>query len=123
MYRAHCQTSQDLLGTTLLIPPQPADKDKNYIACLFTSTHYGRRVDPPAKIATSTEAALVHLASQVDELESHGVDVGPWHLPKINSLRFRVPWETTLAMLERTGKEMTVWVYEEEDSGTVTKRK
>ncbi|TGZ82704.1 hypothetical protein EX30DRAFT_369766 [Ascodesmis nigricans] len=129
IYRSYCLSNQPatpsspspLLGTSLLIPPQPGDKMYPYwVGCLFTSTHYGRKVDPPEKIMRSTKEALDDMVKLVEEREKNGEMRGnesEWHLPRINSLRFRVTWEVTMRQLEETGRSMVVWVYDGEDTG------
>lgn len=111
IYVSHCHSATTpLTGTTLLIPPQPADIKQHWIACLFTSTAYGKNVDPPEMILSNTTLAIRDLAGQVERLGCAGV----WHAAKINSVRFRVPWESTVAVIENEARrEVVVYEYEE----------
>ncbi|KAF3930867.1 hypothetical protein ABW19_dt0204263 [Dactylella cylindrospora] len=123
IYNTHCTTRSNpssLLGTTLLIPPQPTDPDSHWIGCLFTSVHYGRRVDSPERILQSTAEAFEHLVNQVANIESAGEkQIGEMHACKINSGRFGVDWGRSKrvmdGILEDEGKGRTVTVYEFEE--------
>ncbi|KAL8729361.1 MAG: hypothetical protein Q9166_004754 [cf. Caloplaca sp. 2 TL-2023] len=92
-YKHHCTTpsspsisltdhQKSLVGTCLLIPPFPQIKTANgatiratihqknkrfWIACLFTSSGYGKNVDTPTAILKATENAIAHLARQLQE--------------------------------------------------------
>ncbi|KAI5793298.1 hypothetical protein EDC01DRAFT_655817 [Geopyxis carbonaria] len=123
VYVSHCarrsSNPSDLSGTALLIPPQPGDtvKGPHWVACLFTSVGYGRSVDPPEVVVRNTEAALRDLEAQVAALEAGEVEggmvPGEWHAAKINSVRFKVPWERTAALLEGVGRRMVVYEFDE----------
>ena len=122
VYVAHCQanTPEKLVGTTLLIPPLPRDaptennsNEGHWVACLFTSRGYGENVDPPQQILTHTASALRHLQSQAP---SGCEAAGEWHSAKINSVRFRVPWEETVGVIESAVYgEVVVYEYDEQD--------
>ncbi|KAF8537624.1 hypothetical protein BDD12DRAFT_714853, partial [Trichophaea hybrida] len=107
IYVSHCHSATTpLTGTTLLIPPQPADSKQHWIACLFTSTAYGKNVDPPEMILSNTTLAIRDLAAQVESLGCSR----EWHAAKINSVRFRVPWESTVEVIEKeAGREVVVY--------------
>lgn len=80
------------------------------IVCLFTSDKYGSLVDPPEMVLDATRKALNEfLNSENAKL------VTEIHLPKINSDRFRVPWEQTEAILKElaasSGKKWIIWEY------------
>ena len=85
VYTNHCDSlrpspdawpdREKLVGTCLLIPPQPGDKREGvWIACLFTSYGYGRHTkkkagkDGKGKIVKQTERALADLKRQAKEL-------------------------------------------------------
>ncbi|KAL9032706.1 MAG: hypothetical protein Q9180_006348 [Flavoplaca navasiana] len=92
----HCTTLTDpstslaayqksLVGTCLLIPPFPAIETPNFkhptpakpttqqvekkywIACLFTSSGYGKNVDTPSAILDATKRAVADLREQIRE--------------------------------------------------------
>jgi ADP-ribose 1''-phosphate phosphatase len=108
------------VGATLLIPPQAADAPKqHWIACLFTSVAYGKAVDPPEVVLRNTKSSMQDLWRQVKAVEDSGADApGEWHSAKINSVRFKVPWEETVAVIEDVlaGKEREVIVYEYDEA-------
>ncbi|KAK6362915.1 ADP-ribose 1''-phosphate phosphatase [Orbilia blumenaviensis] len=117
IYRDHCLSSPSpalILGTTLLIPPQRTDPCNHWIACMFTSVHFGRRVDPPEKILESTASAFEHLLSRVKN--TPGGVPGALHACKINSGKFGVEWEKSRTILEDSlaaeGKDRILFVYE-----------
>jgi len=132
VYVSHCRAHSGaaLIGRTLLVPPQPADIGggrRHWVACLFTSLGYGKAVDPPEKVLANTTSALVDLRGQVRALETTAAAgeassvlplPGEWHSAMINSVRFKVPWEETVAVIERvlegSGKEMVVYEYNRE---------
>jgi len=127
---SHCKSrsGSDLVGSTLLIPPQSADianGKHHWIACLFTSVAYGKAVDPPEKVLANTEGAMSDLWKQVQALEKYAGEASPgeWHSAKINSVRFKVPWEETAAVIERvlegSGKQVVVYEYDEAVAGVV----
>ncbi|KAK3073581.1 ADP-ribose 1''-phosphate phosphatase, partial [Teratosphaeriaceae sp. CCFEE 6253] len=69
-YSQHCQlTNVDtLLGTALLIPPSKGER--HFVGCLFTSRHFGRRKDAPAKILAATGPAMEDLLRRVGEFNA-----------------------------------------------------
>lgn len=43
IYKAHCNKPvNQLIGKSLLIPPQPGDRHQHYVGCVFTSVGFGR---------------------------------------------------------------------------------
>ncbi|KAF2753063.1 hypothetical protein EJ05DRAFT_480773 [Pseudovirgaria hyperparasitica] len=104
-YASYCKKnpSDAKPGTALLIPPSPASEQKNepqhYVGCLFTSRHYGRRKDVPARILANTGPALLDLLRQIRDARNVGEDVGELRICKINAGKFAVPWEDTLKAL------------------------
>ncbi|KAK6538105.1 ADP-ribose 1''-phosphate phosphatase [Orbilia ellipsospora] len=128
VYHNHCTTAHSdpssLLGTTLLIPPQESDPDGHWIACLFTSERYGKRVDSPEMILRRTKGAFEGLLEQVRRV---GVD-GGLHACKINSGRFGVDWGRTREALEEclrvegAGRVVVVYEFEEELGGGQSSR-
>ncbi|KAF3101263.1 ADP-ribose 1''-phosphate phosphatase [Orbilia oligospora] len=125
IYHNHCtnvSNPSSLLGTTLLIPPQPTDRKTHWIACMFTSVYYGRRVDTPDKILESTTSAFEHFLNLVTNEETAGRRVvGELHACKINSGRFGVEWERSRKVLEDGledgGKGRVIFAYEFEEEG------
>ena len=120
VYVAHCRanTPEKLMGTTLLIPPQPCDAPaensnrSHWVACLFTSRDYGNNVDPPQQILAHTASALQHLQRQASAASE---SMGEWHSAKINSVRFKVPWEQTVGVIEgAVDGEVVVYEYDEQ---------
>lgn len=100
-YQDLCRKKGDaLLGTCLVIYGEHGYN----IACLFTSRGYGRNIDNPDQILGATESAVVDLIRQ-------NIDDKEFHACKFNSGLFRVPWEQTVAILERTGKKFMVYEY------------
>jgi hypothetical protein len=85
--------AHDLLGTCLLVPPQPTDyelkessqysanrivfRPRRWVACLFTSNGYGNRnaktknpgKDKPSDIIKNTRAALADFRRQLDSFD------------------------------------------------------
>lgn len=143
-YNAHClsppkgsklpikQHQANIVGTTLLIPPpnatnqRQASKTPLYIACLFTSLEYGKRVSPPEEILENTGNALRDLARQVAEMRGLDEEMGKCHAVRINSGRFGVEWQKTKAVLEAGDLDITVVRPEEEEeagAGTAAGRK
>jgi ADP-ribose 1''-phosphate phosphatase len=110
-----------LVGTALLIPPQEGDVDavrRHWVACLFTSVAYGKKADPPEKILRYTKDAVEDLWRQVEALEKEGGHApGQWHSAKINSARFKVPWQDTANVIEDVlagkGRQVVVYEYDE----------
>jgi ADP-ribose 1''-phosphate phosphatase len=66
-----------------------------YIACLFTSAHYGKYKDSPEIILKNTESALRDMFKQLSNLSSFQI-----RMCKINSKSFNVPWKDTKLLLE-----------------------
>ena len=108
------------MGTTLIIPlpnaqnQRQASETPHYIACLFTSLDYGKRVSPPEEILLNTRKALRDLARQVAEMRGSGEEIGNCHAVRINSGRFGVEWQKTKAVLEAGDLDITVVRPEEE---------
>lgn len=100
LYQKHCDDNlsnryeSNVIGEALIT---------NRVVSLFTSFHYGEKVDPPSVILANTKNALNDLFTKTPCTE--------FHMPKINSGLFRVPWEET----EKILKEFThikFYVYE-----------
>lgn len=70
------------------------------VVCMYTSRGYGRRADPPNLILDHTERA-------VKDLEDAGIN--EVHLPLINSGLFKVRWELTEKILEKSKINFHVW--------------
>ncbi|KAF2866357.1 hypothetical protein BDV95DRAFT_505059 [Massariosphaeria phaeospora] len=107
-YRQHCLSHYNPssnpvpTGTCLLIPPCEDESDKSgrpqhWIACLFTSAKFGRAKDKPPVILVNTRKAMRGLLRQV---RRSGCGGGGLRMCRINSARFGVPWERTVAVLE-----------------------
>lgn len=129
-YNAHClspptgsklsvkQHQANLVGTTLLVPPptatkeQQASKTPHYVACLFTSLDYGKKVSPAKEILENTQKALADLANQIAEIrgsdEDGGQELGSCYAVRINSGRFGVEWQKTKAVLEAGELDITI---------------
>ncbi|EXJ61735.1 hypothetical protein A1O7_02164 [Cladophialophora yegresii CBS 114405] len=144
IYRLHCQRASRpyyLAGTCLLIAPQRSDyeqkrklklrgvdnalsrevplpKTRHWIACLFTSTGYGKRnlkmnnpgKDSPSQILNHTRLALEEFRTRLEDYEipdsnkvttSDAVDETPGEIwsSKFNSGAFGVDWELTRDIL------------------------
>ncbi|KAL8785622.1 MAG: hypothetical protein Q9213_003276 [Squamulea squamosa] len=144
---------KSLVGTCLLISPFPTIKTstgkflpalskptaqqqekKFWIACLFTSSGYGKNVDSPSAILRSTEDAVRDLRRQIEgygeqrrsEIEGRNGEVdedgkegeekekeveyemGNCYSVRINSGLFGVPWEETKKVLEKGSVDMVV---------------
>ena len=110
------------MGTTLLIPPpkatseRQASKTPHYIACLFTSLDYGKRVSPAEEILQNTGNALSDLAKQVTEMRDSGQDMGECRAVRINSGKFGVEWRRTKAVLEAGDLDIVIVSPEEENA-------
>lgn len=109
------------MGTALLIDPPNAStlqrqtsKIPRYIACLFTSLDYGKRVSPAEKILENTRNALKDLAKQVAEMRASDEEMGNCYAVRINSGKFGVEWQKTKAVLEAGELDITVVRPEEE---------
>ncbi|KAF2121662.1 hypothetical protein BDV96DRAFT_217903 [Lophiotrema nucula] len=105
-YRDHCVTDHDPAidavptASSLLIPPSEVEGKKgkpksHYIGCLFTSAKYGRKKDKPETILANTGPAIKQL---LEDAKKEGIE--NVRMCKINSARFGVPWERTVAVLE-----------------------
>ncbi|KAK2762278.1 ADP-ribose 1''-phosphate phosphatase [Arachnomyces sp. PD_36] len=140
IFRSHCQkylttpknegqgarTLRIPEGTTLLIPPQEKDfnprgatggrKKKQWIACLFTSWHYGpRNRSPPNVILANTELAVADLKRQLEEMKgsttegAQQVDLpGELWGCRFNAGLFAVEWGRTKKVLEDAELPMTI---------------
>ncbi|KIX92709.1 uncharacterized protein Z520_11561 [Fonsecaea multimorphosa CBS 102226] len=115
IYKAHCETANrpyDLIGTCLLIPPQPLDyeqeimikfkgtdkvlpsgqsvfKPRHWIACLFTSIGYGKpnmKTNNPGKDPTTKIIPNTRMA--LEHLRVQLEDFGP------SNLNPRTAWKT-----------------------------
>jgi ADP-ribose 1''-phosphate phosphatase len=108
LYRRHCllthspKTSPVPTGSCLLIPPSETKPGapRHWIACLFTSAKYGKGKDPPDVILRNTGPSVRSMLEQIREVQGKGEGVGALRMCKINSARFAVPWERTVAVLE-----------------------
>ncbi|KAA8651426.1 ADP-ribose 1''-phosphate phosphatase [Aspergillus tanneri] len=105
-------------GTALIIPPQEKDYvgkanvKKHWIICLFTSRKTGKSVSPPETILRNTELAVTDMKSQLRQLQS---ERGSQEIPisalwscRFNSGLFKVDWELSRNVLEKTGLDVTV---------------
>jgi ADP-ribose 1''-phosphate phosphatase len=89
-------------GSCLLIPPSETKPGapQHWIACLFTSAKYGKGKDKPNVILSNTGPSVRSMLDQVKEAKGEGEGVSGLRMCKINSARFAVPWEKTVAVLE-----------------------
>ncbi len=132
-YKEKCdRAGTGVIGQCLIIPPQSSDyelKDglrvvyspRSWVACLFTSTGYGRKnkaksnpgKDRPEQILQYTKAALADMRMQLegfgatnfDKNESWKTDdekPGQILAVKFNSGAFGVKWELTEALILET---------------------
>ena len=121
IYQSHCSNpagdshQRSLLGTALLIPPQEEDDKASkqlkrgvWVACVFTSVDYGKKVSKPDTILESTKAAMGDLAKQLKALKEPGSQVGELWAVKINSGSFHVPWQRTKEVLEHCGLDIKI---------------
>ncbi|KAL1953134.1 hypothetical protein VTO42DRAFT_3569 [Malbranchea cinnamomea] len=94
---------------------------KHWIACLFTSWHYGlRNRSPPDVVLRNTASALEDLKAQLEGLRLRGEeresganaqrDDVPRELfaCRFNAGLFAVPWRQTKEVLEKSGLKVTV---------------
>jgi ADP-ribose 1''-phosphate phosphatase len=108
IYRRHCldthhpKTNPVPTGSCLLIPPSETKPGapQHWIACLFTSARYGKGKDKPDVILRNTGPSVRSMLEQIKEAQAKGEGVGGLRMCKINSARFAVPWERTVAVLE-----------------------
>jgi ADP-ribose 1''-phosphate phosphatase len=104
-YRDYCLSSHSptsnpvRTGTCLLIPPCETDpkKEQHWIGCVFTSAKYGKAKDKPGVILANTGPAMGEL---LEKFKEDGGDGKKVRMCKINSARFGVEWERTVAVLE-----------------------
>lgn len=94
-YREYCMSGKAVPGTSLLIPP--LDGKNHWIGCLFTSRSYGKDVDSSSIILKNTKGAIEHL---LREMSMHTEVPSYILMCKINSGKFNVPWQDTLAVLK-----------------------
>ncbi|KAF2672424.1 hypothetical protein BT63DRAFT_362830, partial [Microthyrium microscopicum] len=102
------KTSQQLVGTALLIPPMDSG-NKHFIGCLFTSHRYGRAKDSPEKILESTKPAVEAMFTVINKWnERHEPEeqCQYMYMCKINSGLFNVPWESTQEIIEELDMEL-----------------
>ncbi|KAI9810752.1 MAG: ADP-ribose 1''-phosphate phosphatase [Pycnora praestabilis] len=107
LYRNHCadsdETKEDIIGTTLLIPPQVRDMPhKHWIACLLVSVGVGTNKSGMMSIIKHTRTALhdlkVQIAARKDQSPSQAV--GPLYACRINEGLFKVEWLLSKKLLE-----------------------
>ena len=98
------------MGTALLI-----QGPTHWIACLFTSRDFGKRVDPVDLILAQTEQSVKDLRRQIEDLKKTDPrQLGPIWSVRINVGYFKVPWSRTLEVLKGCELDMTA-VRREED--------
>lgn len=98
-YVSTCRTNgPKLAGSVLLIPTA-----KYTIGCLFTSKKYGMFKDKKEEILDQTGRALCDLINRNKHriLENKPLE---FHLPKINSGLFAVPWNETEKLIKDVDK-------------------
>lgn len=98
-YKEHCSNfkPEQLINTTLLIPPQESKGVQHWIGCLFTSRKYGRGKDSPQQILQATSPAVRDLANQISDAKDK---IGELRMCRINSGLFSVPWGRSKALIE-----------------------
>ncbi|MCJ1284846.1 ADP-ribose 1''-phosphate phosphatase [Xylographa opegraphella] len=120
-YHEECNTpstefhQKSLLGTALLIPPQKDDltstaDEGHWIACLFTSVDYGKKVSSALVILESTKKAMADLQRKMKFRKAQDQKIGDMWAVKINSGKFGVPWDRTKRILEQCGMDIKVVV-------------
>ncbi|KAJ5188086.1 Appr-1-p processing [Penicillium cf. griseofulvum] len=106
------------LGTALMIPPQQSDfilhRRRHWIICLFTSEHYGSRVDSEDMIVNSTFAALQHLSEQLRSPRQQASESGNDRPQRLYSNRFctglfDVPWDRIRELIDTVGLRINVY--------------
>ncbi|KAE8350875.1 hypothetical protein BDV28DRAFT_150516 [Aspergillus coremiiformis] len=107
-------------GTALIIPPQEEDyknkgKKKHWVICLFTSWDVGSRARSPDVIIENTKLAVADMVRQIDELHTHGSEIGELWSCRFNSGLFRVKWEFSRRVLEEAGLDVIVVRPEDEE--------
>jgi ADP-ribose 1''-phosphate phosphatase len=75
------------------------------IICLFTSEGYGDNKASPKDILVNTDLAVDSMLWELEKLQIETIKI---YSPKINSGLFRVPWEETSAIIERSVKEFNL---------------
>ncbi|MCJ1435678.1 ADP-ribose 1''-phosphate phosphatase [Xylographa pallens] len=119
VYHEECNTpssefhQKSLLGTALLIPPQDEDlsttaDEGHWIACLFTSVDYGKKVSSEFVILESTKKAMADLQKKMKFWKAKGQEFGDLWAVRINSGKFGVPWDRTKRILEQCGMDVKV---------------
>ncbi|MCJ1308556.1 ADP-ribose 1''-phosphate phosphatase [Agyrium rufum] len=120
IYRQHCSTPptashrESLLGTALLIPHQESDshkhanKQKYWIACIFTSIHIGKRMGTKTSILSATTTALQDLQAQIQSAQEAGDEPGSVYSVRINSGLFKVPWFETSQVMKASGLSIVI---------------
>ena len=120
VYHDHCtipgstHVKKLLLGTCLLIPPQPTDVEKSgryWIACLMTSLHYGRRVDKPDVILENTRKALTAMRTEMQKAERSVAGLsfeGTLYTVRMNGKAFKTPWPLTRRVLANSRLDVRV---------------
>ncbi|KAJ5158059.1 uncharacterized protein N7500_007710 [Penicillium coprophilum] len=106
------------LGTALMIPPQQSDfllhRRRHWIICLFTSEHYGSRVDPEYMVVNNTFAALQHLSEQLRVSLHQGSESRNERPQRLYSNRFctglfKVPWDRIRKLIDTVGLHINVY--------------
>lgn len=122
-------------GEVLLIPPQPGDYERekkgskaasrkkggsfcpHWIACLFTSSGYGKGKSPELAVLRNTRLSVEELRSKVETVSRKKVDtdkdekleeMGGLYGCRFNAGLFGVEWERTKQVLENVGLIMTI---------------
>ncbi len=103
------KTSCDMYGADLLGTSRIFHENGYYVACMFTSYDYGNNVDTPEQILHNTHGALNDILAFQTFFEPNSHEI---HMPKINSGRFRVPWEKTELILQVALLDSVVVVWE-----------
>lgn len=105
-YARFCEENgPDLLGKTLLIPPESGNSQ--YIACLFTSDFQ----NSPNEILKYTRESMLDLIEQLKSLENLESEEGKLvvNMPKINLGIFNVRWEDSEAVLDELDLHINVY--------------
>ncbi|KAL9613008.1 MAG: hypothetical protein Q9167_002441 [Letrouitia subvulpina] len=131
-----------LLGTCQLIPPFPfaskpgtkipkttveQEQKRFWIACLFTSSGYGKNTDPSDKILENTKSAMRDLKTQIEKHKGNKEkgegeeEMGDVYSVRINSGLFGVDWGRTKEVLEEVGVPMVVMAREEDQPAEARK--
>lgn len=94
--RAHRIPGPPLVGTCFIISPVENDqRPRHYIACLFTSSGYGKQKDAPHVIVNQTVRAMRDFLEKLEYMIGAGHEVAGLRMCKINSGKFGVPWGHT----------------------------